>query len=291
MNELPYISMINARLSALIESADTYPLLEQAMHYSVLAGGKRLRPTLHIMACEMLGGNANECLDVACAIEMIHTYSLVHDDLPAMDDDSIRRGKPTVHMIYGDAVAILAGDALLSYAVQVMMANALRYQSRLTYHVQAMDIIMTGCGTKGMLAGQTADVVLEGRDISEDDLRYIHERKTGGLIAASVCSGAAIAGASSVELAAVHAFGSKLGMCFQIMDDVLDVEGSTEALGKHPGKDKLAGKTTYASMYGVEKSRQTAAEYAHEAACELVGFGKAAQPLVQLAEKVARRDR
>ncbi|MEG2882804.1 MAG: polyprenyl synthetase family protein, partial [Christensenella sp.] len=184
-----YTDIINKRLNELLSLENVNPIIKDAMNYSVSAGGKRLRPTLNIMANALLSGNMKETLDIACAIEMIHTYSLIHDDLPAMDDDDLRRGKPTNHVMFGEAFAVLCGDALLNFAYEVMLKNALRYASNLTSHTKAMLEVATGAGVYGMITGQCGDIENEGQILTEVELKYVHTHKTGAIIKSSLLSG------------------------------------------------------------------------------------------------------
>lgn len=231
------------------------PLLE-AMQYSLEAGGKRIRPVLLLAACEMAGGKAEDALPFACALEMIHTYSLIHDDLPAMDNDDLRRGKPTNHKVFGEDVAILAGDGLLNAAVEVMAAAAV--QSGDLRKVRALDIITRHAGVTGMIAGQSVDVTSEGLKPEEDRIRYIHEHKTADLLEAPVEAGLALAGATECEISAGHEFALHLGLAFQMTDDLLDVTGSAEKLGKSPGKDLEQNKMTWVALRGTEGTARDA---------------------------------
>ena len=231
------------------------PLLE-AMQYSLEAGGKRIRPVLLLAACEMAGGKAEDALPFACALEMIHTYSLIHDDLPAMDNDDLRRGKPTNHKVFGEDVAILAGDGLLNAAVEVMAAAAV--QSGDMRKVRALDIITRHAGVTGMIAGQSVDVTSEGLKPEEDRIRYIHEHKTADLLEAPVEAGLALAGATECEISAGHEFALHLGLAFQMTDDLLDVTGSAEKLGKSPGKDLEQNKMTWVALRGTEGTARDA---------------------------------
>ena len=231
------------------------PLLE-AMQYSLEAGGKRIRPVLLLAACEMAGGKAEDALPFACALEMIHTYSLIHDDLPAMDNDDLRRGKPTNHKVFGEDVAILAGDGLLNAAVEVMAAAAV--QSGDLRKVRALEIITRHAGVTGMIAGQSIDVTSEGLKPEEDRVRYIHEHKTADLLEAPVEAGLALAGATECEISAGHEFALHLGLAFQMTDDLLDVTGSAEKLGKSPGKDLEQNKMTWVALRGTEGTAQDA---------------------------------
>lgn len=231
------------------------PLLE-AIQYSLEAGGKRIRPVLLLAACEMAGGKAEDALPFACALEMIHTYSLIHDDLPAMDNDDLRRGKPTNHKVFGEDVAILAGDGLLNAAVEVMAAAAV--QSGDLRKVRALEIITRHAGVTGMIAGQSVDVTSEGLKPEEDRIRYIHEHKTADLLEAPVEAGLALAGATECEISAGHEFALHLGLAFQMTDDLLDVTGSAEKLGKSPGKDLEQNKMTWVALRGTEGTARDA---------------------------------
>lgn len=231
--------------------ADAPKRLLHAMSYSLWAGGKRLRPMLVLAGCEAVGGTLSVALPVACAFEMIHTYSLIHDDLPAMDDDDLRRGKPTCHKAFDEATAILAGDAMLTYAFQVI-AEQVRDPA---VCVAVLREIASGAGVSGMVGGQQADLEGEGQSLDLERLVYIHSRKTGALIAASVVCGALVGGASKAAVARLRAFGREIGLAFQVVDDVLDVTATAEQLGKSPGKDQAAHKQTYPALMGLEKAK------------------------------------
>jgi geranylgeranyl diphosphate synthase type II len=242
------------------------PLIAEAMRYSLLAGGKRLRPVLTLAAAEAVAGSEAvvTAMPAACAIELIHTYSLIHDDLPAMDDDDLRRGRPTAHVVYGDGMAILAGDALLTQAFVVLGqidGDGSADQERRRLRVIAR--VAEAAGATGMVGGQVLDLSATGSATtdspgSRDALREIHERKTGALIGAAAGSGAILAGASEAEIDAVDRYAAHLGLAFQIVDDILDVEGSADHLGKTAGKDAAAEKPTYPSLYGLDQSRRLA---------------------------------
>ena len=289
MNELARIgAVVEERLLQLMDSMCEPGVLKDAMSYSLLGGGKRLRPALCMMSAGLFGDMAR-ALDFACAIEMIHTYSLIHDDLPSMDNDVLRRGKPTNHVVFGEAMALLAGDGLLNCAYEVMLSSATTGDAK--GHVKAMHIVACAAGVKGMIAGQTADISFEGADINEEVLHYIHERKTGALIRASVLSGAALLGAADDELNALGAYGAHIGLVFQIVDDILDEVGNAESLGKSVGKDKDTGKLTFARAYGIDESRRIAREKTDEAIAALSRFGNRAKPLCEVAEILVSRDR
>ena len=224
--------------------------LWEAMSYSLEGGGKRIRPVLLLAACETAGGEAEQALPFACALEMIHTYSLIHDDLPAMDNDDLRRGQPTNHKVFGENVAILAGDGLLNAAAEVMAAAALKMDD--LRGLRAMEIIMRHAGVTGMIAGQSEDVSSEGQEPREDIVRYIHEHKTADLLEAAVEAGLTLAGAEEAEIAAGREYSFHIGLAFQMTDDLLDVTGSADKLGKSTGKDLEQNKMTWVALRGVE---------------------------------------
>ena len=224
--------------------------LWEAMSYSLEAGGKRIRPALLLAACEMAGGDGETALPFACALEMIHTYSLIHDDLPAMDNDDLRRGQPTNHKVFGENVAILAGDGLLNAAAEVMAASAVKIGD--LRGIRAMEIIMRHAGVTGMIAGQSEDVTSEGQEPKEDIVRYIHEHKTADLLEAAVEAGLALAGAGEDEIGAGREYALHIGLAFQMTDDLLDVTGSEDRMGKSTGKDQEQNKMTWVALKGVE---------------------------------------
>ena len=249
-------------------------LLTDAMHYSVMAGGKRLRGCLLLAACEMLGGNIDDAIDFACAMEMIHAYSLIHDDLPGMDNDVLRRGKPTNHVVYGVGQAILAGDGLLNYAFEVMLDNALKASSEKQGRLmKAMAEIAAAAGVRGMIAGQCADLYAEKReDVGNELLTYIHEGKTMNMIRGAILAGASIAGADTKAYSAFAAYGYSFGILFQVTDDILDVTADAE-FGKSKGKDAEEGKLTAVSVYGLEGAKERAEQLKNEALDALRLFG------------------
>ncbi len=261
-----------------------------AMRYSLLAGGKRLRPVLAIAACELLGGKINEILPFACAIEMIHTYSLIHDDLPAMDNDDYRRGKLTNHKKYGEALAILAGDGLLNLAFELMLESTANDCNNISEKVKAMSYIARSSGIHGMIAGQVIDTESENKEISYQTLEYMHRYKTGALIKAPVLSSAIICKASDEDYTSLEGYADNLGLAFQIKDDILDVEGNTEMLGKKVGSDESKKKTTYVSLYGIEKSKQLLNETTRKAIGNIERFGSDAAFLKELAEYLIVRE-
>ena len=256
-----YRACVERSLGPVLESLGEIPgeLLE-AMKYSLEAGGKRLRPVMLLAACEMAGGDAETALPFACAIEMIHTYSLIHDDLPAMDNDDLRRGKPTNHKVYGEGLAILAGDGLLNAAAEVMARAALRIGD--LRGIRAMETVMRHAGVTGMIAGQVRDVLSEGKAPREDLVAYIHSHKTADLLEAPVEAGLALAGATEEQIRAGFEYGLHLGLAFQMTDDLLDVTGDAALLGKNTGMDAGLDKMTWVALRGVEGTAQDAAEQA-----------------------------
>ncbi len=256
--------------------------LVEAIEYSLFAGGKRLRPALALGAADIVSGDDSVALPAACSIEMIHTYSLIHDDLPAMDDDDLRRGKPTLHKAYDDATAILAGDALLTMAFGVLAE---------TGNAAVLGEVALAAGVGGMVGGQFVDIRSEGKQLSVEELRGIHSRKTGALIRVSVRSGAMLAGADETALSALTEFGEHIGLAFQIADDLLDVEGAEDAIGKPVGSDQGRDKSTYPSIVGVERSREMAREAVDAATAALSMFGVEADMFRELASFIVERDR
>ena len=264
------------------------PTLHRAMRYSVQAGGKRLRPILVIAGAEAVGGTAEQVMETACALEMIHTYSLIHDDLPAMDNDDYRRGMPTNHKKFGEAIAILAGDALLTLAFKLIALNGARTGDARIIAALVTDIA-DAAGTDGMVGGQVVDIESEGKKVDAGTIDYIHSHKTAALIRASLCAGARIAGAGPRQLAAISACGEALGLAFQIVDDILDVEGSTEQLGKTAGKDAQQQKATYPAYHGLDASRAKARALIDQAKLVLAPLGERAEPIRALADFIFER--
>ncbi|WP_418666301.1 polyprenyl synthetase family protein [Allofournierella sp.] len=258
----------------------------QAARYSLLAGGKRVRAILTLAACELLGGNEAAALRFACAVEMLHCYSLIHDDLPCMDNDDMRRGKPSCHKAFGEATALLAGDALLTEAFEAIASAPACAETK----ARAALALAAGAGSKGMVWGQEMDLRYEGQPVSEETLRLIHANKTGALINAAVQLGAAAALAGEPDCSALRAYALDLGLVFQIVDDVLDVTSTSEELGKPAGSDASNEKTTFATLYGSEGARELARSI-NESACSALraGYGEKADFLVQLAETLLCR--
>jgi geranylgeranyl diphosphate synthase type II len=258
------------------------------MRHSVFAGGKRLRPILCRESGELFGGEEKSLLEVGCALELIHTYSLIHDDLPALDNDDLRRGKPTCHRAYGEATAILAGDALLTLAFEVLSRPGLVPEQR---SLRIIYEISHAIGTRGgMVGGQVVDVETTGRKTDASTLEYIHRAKTGAFICAAVRSGALCANAPEEDLARVTAYGEKVGLAFQIADDLLDVTGSKEQLGKSVGKDDQQRKATYPAIHGVEESQRIASRLVREACEALEPYAGRAQRLREIAQFLIERN-
>jgi geranylgeranyl diphosphate synthase type II len=263
------------------------PTIHKAMRYSVFAGGKRVRPILVLASGESLGGERSILLHLGAAIEMMHTYSLIHDDLPALDNDDLRRGRPTCHKVFGDAMAILTGDALMTRCYQVLAELPGVSDST---RVRVISEIAGATGTvRGMIGGQVVDLESEGKNVGPDILEYIHHSKTGALLTACVRCGALAVGANSGELEALTGYGSKVGLVFQIVDDILDVTSSSEELGKTAGKDAKVKKATYPALYGLEASRVKAQELVESALEDIAEFGEKAENLRNLARFVVQR--
>ena len=247
-----YQEIVNRSLEPQLRSIGSIPdQLLEAMLYSLMAGGKRLRPVLLLAACDMAGGSLEESIPFACALEMIHTYSLIHDDLPGMDNDDLRRGRPTNHKVYGEGLAILAGDGLLNGAMELVLSASLKFKD--FKGVKAAEILIRHAGITGMIAGQTMDVTMEGRTPTEKLVSYIHTHKTSDLIQAAVEAGMVLAGCSEAEIESGRMFGYHLGIAFQIVDDLLDVTGDPEVLGKNTGKDD--NKLTWVALRGIDGAR------------------------------------
>lgn len=258
----------------------------EAMRYSLFAGGKRLRPILCLAASEAVGGALRAAMPAGCALEMIHTYSLIHDDLPAMDDDDLRRGKPTNHKVFGEAIAILAGDGLLTEAF-VLLSD---YNSLLPERaVQVIGVIAEAASYRGMVGGQVVDILSQNKRADLETVQQMHSRKTAALIAAATESGALAGKGSEAQVAALARYGRAIGLAFQIADDILDIEGDTELLGKTTGADEARGKVTYPAAVGLERSRQAANEMVNDALAALEGFDDRANPLRSLANYIITR--
>lgn len=279
---------LDQHLARLLPPENAHPEhLHRAMRYAVLGGGKRIRPILCIESAAALSGRLTGIEDLACAIEFIHTYSLIHDDLPALDNDDLRRGQPTCHKKFGEAIAILAGDALLSLAFEVLGRMCRPAPGRRT---QIIAELAAAAGTRGgMIAGQVADLEAEGREVSPAQLESIHRSKTGALIRGAVRAGAMFAGARGSSFARLSAFGEKLGLGFQIVDDILDVRSTCERLGKPTGQDAARQKATYPAVHGLEKSQQLASALVEEACAELAPWGRRGKTLQEIARYLLAR--
>ncbi len=282
--------LVDKALESLVPQAKTFPpAVLEAMRYSLFAGGKRVRPILAVASAEALGAKTAGLLPAAGALELIHTYSLVHDDLPAMDDDDLRRGRPTCHKVYGEAIAILAGDGLLTMAFEVL-SDPRRLKAIPAPRLLAIiREIATASGVFGMVGGQVVDIQSEGKEMDLPTLEYIHTHKTGALIRASVRVGALYAGAGERQFAALSRYGELVGLAFQIADDILDLTGKEEEIGKDVGSDLEKGKMTFPSFYGLEESRRRAVEVVDKAVAVLKGFDKKADPLRDLAKYIITR--
>ncbi len=283
--------LVDEALEKYLPREDELPFtLHKSMRYSVFAGGKRVRPILVLAACEAVGGRAEDAMPAACAMEMIHTYSLIHDDLPAMDNDDYRRGKPTNHKVFGEATAILAGDALLTEAFILMSSPEFGASIDPEKRLEVIGEIGRCAGSRGMIGGQMVDMESEGKpEIDFATVQYIHTRKTGALLKASVRSGAILGGADSSREAALVRYGEAIGLAFQIADDILDIEGTTEEIGKDAGSDLERGKATYPAVIGVSESKRRAAELVDVALDALSGFDEKADPLREIAKYIVRR--
>lgn len=281
------LQVVDAALQKLLPPETTPPSsIHKAMRYSVFAGGKRVRPILCLESARIFIDDVSAALYPGCAIEFIHTYSLIHDDLPALDNDDLRRGKPTCHKQFGEAAAILAGDALLTLAFETIAAAPVDSSRR----VKMVTEISTSAGTvNGMVGGQVADIEAEGKSVKPEMLEYIHRSKTAALIRASITAGALCAGAPDDDVARLRRFGETIGWAFQVTDDILDVEESSAALGKTAGKDIAQQKATYPSVFGLERSHQIAKELSEKAISELDAYGSKASRLREIAEFLVYR--
>ena len=272
---------VDEALERYLPAKDAPPAaIHEAMRYSVFAGGKRLRPILVIAGAEAVGGKMERVLPTACALELIHTYSLIHDDLPAMDDDDYRRGRLTNHKVFGEAIAILAGDALLTLAFGLLAEHA---------SLDVVREVAAAAGTFGMIGGQVVDIQSEGKSVDAETLEYIHRHKTAAHLRASLVVGALLAGAAPAALKAVREAGTHLGLAFQIVDDILDVEGSLEELGKTAGSDRRKKKVTYPEQFGLEASRLKAKSLIEDAKAALQPLGPPAEPIKALADFIFQR--
>jgi geranylgeranyl diphosphate synthase type II len=285
-----YLSRNNARIASallgFLESTGKTDRLADAMRYSLMAGGKRLRPNLCLAAVEAVGGEPRHVMPLACALEMIHTYSLIHDDLPAMDDDDLRRGQPTCHMAFDEATAILAGDALLTLAFQIVAAMD---EGRPERRLEAIGFIAAAAGYRGMVLGQMLDIQSEGRLLQRDEVEFLHARKTSDMIQAALVSGALVAGGTKGQIEKLTAYGRAVGLAFQVVDDILNVEGDPAVMGKAVGTDRLRRKNSYPELMGLEQSKEFAHTLAAEAVRALADFDAKADPLRAMSRYVVER--
>ena len=283
--------MLEAALDTALPPEAAWPAtIHRAVRYSLFAGGKRIRPLLVLAAAEAVGGGPADALPLACAVEMIHTYSLVHDDLPAMDDDDLRRGKPTSHKVFGEAIAILAGDALLTRAFHLLAVVAPDAEPEtVRRRLRAIAVLAEAAGTTGLIGGQVMDLESEGHRIEAPDLERLHRAKTGALLSACVRGGAVLAGARAEDLARLDAYGAAIGLAFQVVDDVLDLTADDAALGKTPGKDAAAGKATYVSVHGLAGARAIASALLADAEFAVQPLGERGRILAGLAEMIVGR--
>lgn len=260
-----------------------------AMNYSLFAGGKRVRPILCMAGAEAVGGSTDSVVPVACAIELIHTYSLIHDDLPVMDNDDLRRGKPTNHKVFGEAVALLAGDGLLTLAFNLMAGYGAEKEVEKKALLRVIDLIASAAGYKGMVGGQVVDITYEGKEPDPSVVEYIHRHKTAALIAASVTAGTILAGGNKDEEKSINRYGQQIGLAFQIADDILNIQGDRKIMGKGTGSDKEKGKITYPSVFGTAESTKIQKELIKNAIESLKGFDNRAEPLRDLARYIINR--
>ena len=282
---------VDAALDRALPPESAWPVtIHRAVRYSLFAGGKRIRPALVIAAGEAVGGAREDLMPLACAVEMVHTYSLVHDDLPAMDDDDLRRGKPTSHKVFGEAIAILAGDALLTRAFHLLAEVPEGWDdARVRRRLRAAAALGEACGTTGLIGGQVMDLESEGRVIGAGDLECLHRAKTGALLSACVRGGAILGGAGDADLQRLSRYASAIGLAFQVVDDVLDATGDAEHLGKTAGKDEAAKKATYVNVHGLERARSLAAGLRQEALEATAPLGPRGELLAAIARLIVDR--
>jgi geranylgeranyl diphosphate synthase type II len=281
-------ALVDEFMDTVVPPEETAPeTISRAVRYSLFAGGKRLRPILVLASAEAVGGRVGDALPAAAAFELIHTYSLIHDDLPSMDDDSLRRGKPTSHVVFGEAIAILAGDALQTHAFRVLAEGDSPVAA--DRRLRAVAVLADAAGAAGMVGGQVADLEAERRPVDAEALEFIHRHKTGALIRAACEAGAIVGGAADDEVARLARYGESIGLAFQIVDDILDVTGSAASLGKTAGKDERAGKATYPGVHGIDRAHERASELVAAAVDELAPLEGRAEPLARLAQRILER--
>jgi len=282
---------VNAFINEILNNTANSSRVVQAMHYSLMVGGKRVRPILCIAASEAVEGNADDVLPAACALEMIHTYSLIHDDLPAMDNDDLRRGKPTCHVAFDEATAVLAGDALLTLAFQILSSINLINENSVSNWLRVVHRISFAAGCNGMIEGQIRDIASEGTLLSLKELENMHSLKTGALIEAAIFSGALLGGGSPKQIDQLEIYAKNIGLAFQVTDDILNVEGDPAVMGKAVGTDKARGKSTYPSIMGLNKSKEFAKKNVRDALQALDDFDNNADPLRVIAYFIIERKR
>ncbi len=280
---------VNAFINEILNNSVNSSRIVQAMHYSLMAGGKRVRPVLCIAASEAVGGNADDVLPTACALEMIHTYSLIHDDLPAMDNDDLRRGMPTCHKAFDEAAAILAGDALLTLAFRILSSINLINENNSLNHLKVIHKISFAAGHNGMIGGQMRDIASEGTLLSLKELEYMHSLKTGALFEASIFSGAMLGGGSPKQIDQLEIYAKNIGLAFQVADDILNIEGDPAVMGKPVGTDNARGKNTYPSIMGLNKSKKFAEKLIHNALQALDDFDNNSDSLRAIACYIIER--
>jgi geranylgeranyl diphosphate synthase type II len=280
---------INRALESILETSGQTDRILEAMKYSLMAGGKRIRPILCMAAAETADADAENALPAACALEMIHTYSLIHDDLPAMDNDVLRRGKATCHMAFDEGTAILAGDALLTLAFQTLSSIEFGNADQAKTWLRVIQLISQAAGYCGMIQGQMIDIASEGSQLTLTELQSLHQLKTGALIRASLCSGALLSGLKLNRMRMLESYAQNIGLAFQVTDDILNVEGDPEMMGKAAGTDKLRNKTTYPSLLGLQESKKFAKELVKNALKAIEPFDKKAEPLRAIANYIITR--
>lgn len=283
--------LLNRSLEEILQRVAPAGRLRDAMRYSLMAGGKRLRPVLCCAAAEAVGGSAADAVEAACALEMIHTYSLIHDDLPAMDDDALRRGQPTCHVAFDEATAILAGDALLTLAFDTLLSAGAAQPHRARQWLSAGLNIARASGCRGMVEGQMQDMAAEEAPLALDQLRQMHALKTGALIEAATTSGAILGGADARQVGYLHAYARNIGLAFQVTDDILNVEGDPQLMGKAVGTDEARCKSTYPGLMGLTESKVFAGRLIDEARAALAPFGEQAAALAAIADYILERKR
>ncbi|MGD9232787.1 MAG: polyprenyl synthetase family protein [Desulfobacterales bacterium] len=288
-----YLSSKRKQINQALDSifASTSSKIVKAMKYSLMAGGKRIRPILCVAAAETVGGQSQDVINAACALEMVHTYSLIHDDLPAMDNDDIRRGQPTCHMAFDEATAILAGDALLTLAFEVLSSSGFVQDNQVRNWMNVIQILSTAAGYKGMIEGQMRDMAGEGHLLCLEDLENMHALKTGALIEASVAVGAILGKGSPDQIQQLKTYSKNIGLAFQVTDDLLDVEGDPNIMGKDAGSDQARCKSTYPALLGIEQSKQFAKKLVNNALKALDYFDNKAHPLRAIAYYIVDRKR